>query len=233
MYEPPTWPATGTSEVLLDGRPIKLPAKRRCLSSIQTYLEMLALEQERVLCTLTVDGRPAKFVQSPRENFSFNRIEGQTVALREMPLRMLETALQETAQIRQAIETAITLVLINDGPTAREVWWNLAGTLKEPLLTLSLLPETLYHPAPGCASLMQMRQWQLQQLATIIREVDETGWTTDPTLLSNSLENRVLPWLNNLQQNIQLWQETVRAGTRIRRDWDRDIDQRPAPKPTL
>jgi hypothetical protein len=227
MYEPPTRPTTESFEILLDGRPITLPGAPRSLSGIRTYLEMLALENERVLCTLSVDGRPAKYVQSPRENFSFTRIEARTVALTEMPLRMLETALQETAQARAAVASAITLVLINDSTLARELWWNLARQLKEPLLTLSLLPETIYQPAPGGASLLQVRKWQLQQLAVILKAVDEAGWDTNPDTLSNALEQRALPWLDKLHEMIHLWHQTVLAGVRSQRAWDRDIDQRP------
>ena len=228
MYEPPTRPTTESFEILLDGCPVKLPGDRRSLSGIRTYLETLALENERVLCALSVDGRPAKYVQSPRENFSFTRIEARTVALTEMPLRMSETALPATAQARAAVESAITLVLINDSAMARELWWDLARKLKEPLLTLSLLPETIYQPAPGGASLLQVRKWQLQQLAVIIRDVDEAGWAANPDTLSNALEQRALPWLDKLHEMIHLWHQTVLAGVRSQRAWDRDINQRPA-----
>lgn len=228
MYNQPTRPPTESFEILLDGRPITLPGAPRSLSGIRTYLEMLALENERVLCALSVDGRPAKYVQSPRENFSFTRIEAQTVALTEMPLRMLETALQETAQARAAVASAITLVLINDSKLARELWWDLARQLKEPLLTLSLLPETIYQPAPGGASLRQVRTWQLQQLAIIIRDVDAAGWAATPDSLSTALEQRALPWLDKLHELIQLWYQTVLAGVRSQRAWDQDVDQRPA-----
>lgn len=224
MYDQTTRPTAKSFEVLLDGHLVQLPEERRSLSGIQTYLETLALENERVLCSLTVDGRPAKFVQSSPENFSFTRIEAQTVALTEMPLRMLETALQETAQARALVESAITLVLINDAATSRELWWNLASKLKEPLLTLSLLPETIYQPAPGCATLLQMRKWQLQQLAIIIKDVDEACWSLTSDTLSDALESRVLPWLGKLHQTIQLWRETVLAGSRVQRNWDRDME---------
>jgi len=221
MYEQPTHPAADTVEVLLDGQPVNLPTERRSLSGIRTYLEALALENERVLCHFNVDGRPAKFSQLAAKH-SFARIEGRTVGLTEMPLRMLETALQETAQARAAVAVAVTVVLINDGAVARELWWDLARKLKEPLLTLSLLPETIYQPGPGCASLLQLRKWQLQQLAIIIKAVDEACWASTTDALSNALENRALPWLDKLHDLIQLWQQTVLAGTQRLQD-DRDI----------
>ena len=55
---------------------------------------------------------------------------------------------------------------------ARELWWNLARQLKEPVLTLSLLPDNACGPANGRASLTQLRKWQLEQIAAIIKDVD-------------------------------------------------------------
>jgi hypothetical protein len=228
MYEQPSEPAQDPVEIYLDGRPVRLPAERRSLSAIRTYLETLAMEQQRILCTLSVDGRPAKItpVAAHPENSSFSRVEGQSIDLADLPLRMLETALEETAQARSAAETAVTLVLINDSAAARELWFDVARKLKEPLLTLSLLPETIYQPAPGCASLTQMRKWQLQQLAIIMKDVDAAAWSSEPDALSTALETRALPWLDKLQQLIRLWHQTVLAGVRARSSWDRDVDQR-------
>ena len=225
MSEQPAQPAHKTLEVLLDGHPITLPAERRSIGAIRTYLETLALESERVLCALSVDGCLVQCAGtvSNREKATFSRVEGTTVGLNEIPFRMLDTALAETAQARVAVQKAVTLVLINDGVMARELWWELARKLKEPLLTLSLLPETIYQTPAGCASLTQMRKWQLQQLAEIMKHVDEAGWSTDPAGLSNALENHALPWLSKLHQTILLWRETVLAGGRVRNEWDRDI----------
>lgn len=213
--------------VFLDGHPVRLPAERRSLSAIRSYLETLALENQRVLSAFCVDGQPATFTQSGsyQAKTSFSRVEGRSIDLTDMPLRMLETALQETAQARAATAAAVTLVLINENPLAREIWWSVARKLKEPLLTLSLLPEAIYHPSPGSASLPQLRKWQLQQLALLMKKVDETCWTPDATALSSALETRILPWLDKLQQLICLWHQTVLVGAR---SWDRDVDQRTA-----
>ncbi|HXR45926.1 MAG TPA: hypothetical protein VN784_00665 [Candidatus Limnocylindrales bacterium] len=128
---------------------------------------------------------------------------------------MLKTALQQADQARTWVETAITLVLINDVGVARELWWNLAKQLKEPVLTLSLLPDNACGPANGRASLTQLRKWQLEQVAAIIKDVDATCHGEDTIPLSNALEKRVLPWLQNLVELITLWHETAQAGARL------------------
>jgi hypothetical protein len=132
-----------------------------------------------------------------------------------MPLQLLKTANQQAAAARTELESAVAVVIINEGRMAREFWWDLAKLLKEPLLTLSLLSNDSCGPANGRASLSQLRKWQLQQLAAIIRDVDEACQIEDTIALSNALETRVIPWLGHLQELIKLWKDTVAAGTRL------------------
>ncbi len=226
MFEEPNPNAPITTEVLLDGRRIKLPENRRSINAIKTYLETLVLENERVLCSFTVAGHRENFSRplGSTAKFACCRIEAQSFCLSDMPLRMLHTALQETNQLRLKAQNVVTLAVINEAGVARELWWELAGRLKEPLLTLGLLPETTYQTPAGSASLLQTRKWQLQQLALVLRDVDELCWQADSTKLSDALENIVLPWLGKQHQLILLWFETMLAGTRARTGWDRDVE---------
>jgi hypothetical protein len=178
-------------------------------------LETLALEKHRILHTLSVDGQPANLFQPLVDQRTFCRIDAGTVALEDTALRLLAKAFQQTDHLRECVETALTLVLINDGPVAHEVWWQLASILKEPVLTLSLLPDNTCEPFDNRASLVQLRKWQLEQIATIIRNVDESCLSEDTLALSDALEKRVLPWLQSLGELISLWHETVLAGSKL------------------
>ena len=202
-------------EVILDGLPVRLPGEYRSLGAIRCHLEVLALERQRILYSLNVDGQPVNLALPLRGQETFCRVEAGTVALEETSLLLLRKALQQTNYARECVETALTLVLINDGQVAHEVWWNLAVVLKEPVLTLSLLPDSVCRTPDGCTSPSRLRKWQLEQIAAIIRDVDEACRSPDPLPLSNALENRVLPWLQNLSELIHLWHETVLAGSRL------------------
>jgi len=204
-------------EVTLDGHSVELPSERRSLNAIRSYLETLALEQQRILCSVIVDGAPTNLAQSPPVQKSFTRVEGKTIGLERMPLQLIETAMHQVSEARELVHSAVVHVLINDGVMAREFWWNLTKDLKAPLLTLSLVPETVCGPATGCASLHQLRKWQLPQLASLIKRVDEACWSEDTNVLSNALENQVLTWLDSLQQSLDLWRETIAAGVRAGR----------------
>ena len=201
-------------EVRLDGLPIQVPAERRSLVAIRSYVETLALEHQRIVCAFSVDGESACLAQPLVNRKTFSRVDAKTIELDQMPLQFLETALHQAAHARERIASAVTLVLVNDGCVAREFWWSLTCELKAPLLTLSLLPDDICGPANGRASLTQLRKWQLQQLANIIRDVDEACRSANTLLLSTALENRVLPWLDGLYENISLWHQTV-AGARF------------------
>jgi hypothetical protein len=175
---------------------------------------MLALEQQRILCSFTIDGQPANFAQPSNLPETFSRVEAETISLDEVPLQILRTAHSQTAQAFARVESALALILINDARNACEIWWQIARDLKEPLLTLSLLPDGICGPAHGRASLTQLRKWQLEQLAAIIRDVDESCRGEATAALSDALESRVLPWLQSLNESIGLWHETVAAGSR-------------------
>jgi hypothetical protein len=209
-------PETGDEvEITLDGLPVGLPSGCRSLNAIRCRLETLALERQRILCSLNVDGQPVNLALPLLNQRVFCRVEAGTVALEETPLLLLKKAFQQTERARECVETALTLVLINDGRVAREIWWNLASVLKEPVITLSLLPENTCEPFDNRTSLVQLRKWQLEQVAAIIRDVDEACHAEDTIPLSNALENRVLPWLQSLGELISLWHETVLAGSRV------------------
>ncbi len=195
--------------VMLDGRPVPLPPKRRSLAAIRSYLETLALEQQRVLFSLRVDGARVNLSAMLPTQSKFERIEAETIDLAEVPLKLIRTAMVQTSETKTKVLSAVTLVLINSAGWAREHWWSLARLLHQPLLTLSLMPETAYGSAPAGASLVQLRKWQLQQLGAILRDIDEASCSEDPAALSTVLECRVLPWLHGLETSLELWHGTL------------------------
>ena len=198
-------------QVMLDGQPVVLPAQRRSLAAIRSYLETLAMEQQRILFSFRVDGARVNLSAMLPTQRRFAKIEAETIDLAQVPLQLIKTAMVQTAEARDQVMSAVTLVLINDTGWAREHWWNLVRLLKQPFLTLSLMPESAYKTNSGGASLMQLRNWQLQQLAAILKDVDEACWSDDSAALSNALEYRVLPWLHGLESSLELWHETLSA----------------------
>lgn len=173
------------------------------------------MEQQRVICAMTIDGHAINLSQPLNNLETFYRIDAETAALEDHELMVLRTALQQTDYAREYVETALTLVLINEMSVVKELWWNLGLQLKQPILTLSLLPAELAGAVRAGVPLKKLRKWQLEQVASIIREVDLSCSTGDTVQVSDAMENRVLPWLCRMQELIRLWLETAMAASRL------------------
>jgi len=204
-------------EVLLDGLPVRLPFERRSLSGICTHLDSVALGRQRVLTSLEVDGEPVNLAGPLPPNRPFASIQCKSINLEQLPIHLVEAALEQIQRAREQIHAAVVFLLLNDGCAATEFCWQLARRLKAPVLTLSLLPDAIHGTADGSASLTQLRKWQLEQIAAIIAEVNEGCWSKDQRILFNALENRALPWLNHLHNALTLLHETLEAGVRANR----------------
>jgi len=206
--------SAGEILVTLDSETVRLPAGRNTLDAIRSYLETLALAQQRVLAVFAVDSLPVNLVLPLVDSGGFRRVDAETIPLEELPVLLLTTARQQVDRARESVEAALTLVLINNPATGRELWWKIACLLKEPILTLSLMPENLCQHTCG-ASFQKLRRWQLEQVAAIVRKVDRACECLDNVRLSDALEKLVLPWLQKLDEHIRLWQDATLAGARL------------------
>jgi len=210
--------SAGEITVTLDCAIVVLPAGRRSLNSIRSYLECLALAKQRVLGEFAVDGCAVDLAlpldHLPSNRPLFRRVDAATISLREQPLLLLATAEHQARRARAVVEAALTLVLINNPGTARELWWQVAGQLKEPVLTLSLMPEDLCQLWCG-TTFQKMRRWQLEQISHIVRRVEAACDSEDNLQLSDALETLVLPWLDRLAEHIELWLAATQAGVRL------------------
>ncbi len=193
-------------QILLDGSPIELPRGRHSVGAIRSHLETIALENHRVLWSFNVEEPTGRIAES----FNY-RVEGLTMDIDDVPLRLIRIALQQTAEAKAALHKVLLTALIQEYAAAAELWWKLAKQLKQPLLTVSLLSENIIDMPPGTASVSQIRRWQLQQLGAILREANEACWPQAKNKFPRVLETRVLVWLNNLQSSLELWQETLLA----------------------
>jgi hypothetical protein len=205
--------AAGDVLVTLDCEVVALPNGRSSLGSIRSYLESVALANQRVLAEFSVDGCVVD-LSMPLAKIPFNRVDAVTVPLTDLPLLLLTTAAHQVNRARASVDAALTLVLINHPKTARELWWNIASQLKEPVLTLSLMPENLCQLWCG-TTFHKLRRWQLEQVAMIVRKVDEACEAEDNIRLSDALEKHVLPWLDKVGEHVCLWLDATQAGARL------------------
>ena len=92
--------AKDAPEVFLDGFRVSLPKARRSVASIRAYLERLALEQQRILCSFHVVEDYPTGDQQRRADKPQTRVEALTIDLTQTPLYLILTAREQAAQAK-------------------------------------------------------------------------------------------------------------------------------------
>ena len=207
MFPTVSSPVRQRVQVLLDGTPINSPANCRSIGGLRAHLEAVALKQHRVLYAFNVDGHPGE-LQQLDERRDFCKIEAETVRLDDMPLYLVSMAIHQASRAHAQALTASDVLVTEDCCVAREFWWDLSATLRQPLLTLSLIPESRFDHSAG-ASQSTLRKWQFEQLGEIIGDLNEACWSEDVNVLRNALWTRVIPWIESLQRSLELMKESM------------------------
>src|SRR5689334_10264159 len=94
-------------EVRLDGLPIEIPPERQSFTAIHAYLELLALRQQRILCSLSVNDRPVNLTHPRPVPRGFTCVEAETMGLNEVPLQLIKAAVQQTRTLRTRVQSAV------------------------------------------------------------------------------------------------------------------------------
>src|SRR2546430_481768 len=94
-------------QVTLHRLPGAPPFTCRSPTAFRSYLKPLALAQQRVLATFNVNRRLENLAMPAANDETFCRVEAETVALEEVTTLILTTALQQIAQARKRVESAL------------------------------------------------------------------------------------------------------------------------------
>lgn len=213
MFGPANKPSPPSQvRVTLDGRPIALaPQLQASLPAIRAHLEALALTHQRILHVLVVDGVTLN-LQKPAWPFeNFHHVAAATISFDELAFQLLRLAREQVGQLTARAEAAVLLVLINEWPAVQRIWWNLLPDLKEPLVTLSFLPELGLPPASPFAAPTVACARQAEELGRIQQEIEAHSAHHDALAISDTLEQRLLPWLAQLGATLEHLNETPQA----------------------
>ena len=205
-------PVPSQVRVTFDGQPVGMYQQiRASVPAIRAHLEALVLCQRRILHGMVVEGVTPD-LQRPAWSFdTFHQVVAATISFDDLAFQLLRLARQQVAQLRARAEAAVLLVLIHEWPGVQRIWWDLLPDLKEPLVTLSFLPDLgrptagpLDAPAATCAG-------QAQELGRIQQEVEGHCAFHDTLALSDTLEHRLLPWLTQLLDTLAQLHEVPQA----------------------
>jgi len=200
---------TYQTSVLLDGKPVALAGQNASsLTAVRAHLEILALCQQRILFSLTVDGMALNLGDTSLPSRRFKRVVASTISFDQLRFQLLRAARKQVEHLKSRVEGAVLLALINDWPVVQRCWWDLLPDLKEPLVTLSFCTELFPQPPPLPLSVFRGRVIEAEHLGRLLSELESICEQRDGASFSDALEQRLLPWLEQLDDSLARFNET-------------------------
>ena len=185
--------------VTLDGKTLEVPQHvQDSLPAIRSYLELMALEQQRVVSVLSVDGQLVN-LQCPRlEPAHFHRIQAQTISFTDLSRQLIATAHAQVRLLQTRVEAAAMQVLINDWPAVNRLWQEWVPEFMSPVLIIKSLRELCGVRLDELSIEDQQLSDHLAQFSPMWEHIERIFEQQDTIELSNALEQRLGPWLDRL-----------------------------------
>jgi hypothetical protein len=206
-------------KISLDGRKLKLPAwSSTSLPAIQAYLEGLALQKERVLWALKVDGVKTDLsrIGNGEPERPFSRIEAKSIDFMALGRHLMKVGTQQVVRLQKALGEGVLLVLINEPTAVYHLWQKWQENLREPLVGLRALQEL---KGRQCLQIFTSEPLSkhLEDLVCINYEVESLfrpencpDGLVDLITLSEIIEHTVLPWLRRTEEYFHAFNDLVR-----------------------
>jgi hypothetical protein len=192
-------PAIPKLQITLDGQPVALSVKQgRSLQAIRAHLEQVALKRQRVLFSLTINGTPVSLGEPLSPFKTFHKIAARTIGFDQLGFQLVAVAADQVNALHERVERLSLQVMINEWPKAEALWWELMPELKDPLLTLSFIPQNVEVLPNGEEISPKALKRFTNDLVKILEDIEEILTRKELLELSDALENQLLPWLRGL-----------------------------------
>ena len=192
-------PSVPGVQVTLDGKPVELAIHQgRSLQAIRTHLEALALRRGRVLFALSVNGKPVSLGRPVSLFKTFHKVVARTVGFNQLGFQLIAVAEAQVDGLHERIEQLSLQIMINDWTKAEELWHEIMPELKDPLLTLSFIPNVIELLPNGQEIGARAIKRFSEELVVILEAIDLILARQELLEFSNVLENQLLPWLRSV-----------------------------------
>lgn len=194
--------------IKLDGQPIAIASalKPNSLSEIVTQLERLAIQQDRVLCSLSINGIPVPLPAESLPHQPIRLVEANSIPIRAFAQQIIHAVREKIFVLEEQVHAILLLVLINEIGFARRAWGHLLPSFKAPLYQLSLLEELKNRAIEPLQQLSRnlKEHWNLidgihAQLDLVLHGEDAEQARLE---FSDVLDRRLLPWLAELNRHL-------------------------------
>jgi len=194
------------TQVLLDGKAIEIPVSAsQSLSEVRAHLELIALRQDRVLASLTVDGKAISLSQVSGMKGEFCLVQAFSIGFAELAQSVAITTRLQVCELKSKVDAAVTLVLINPWTPALQHLKQLEAELRTLLVVLHFLQELTGSPMMNIQFGNRTMLEHLSEFLSIINSIDHAESKQNLILLSDVLENKLSPWLNTLIGYLGNW----------------------------
>jgi hypothetical protein len=192
-------PAIPRVQVTMDGQPIEVSLMQgKSLQAIRTRLEIMALKRNRVLFSLAVNGVPVSLGESMSPFKTFHKVVARTISFNQLSFQLIGVAADQVNTLHERVQRMSLQVMINEWHKAEEMWWDLMPDLKDPLLTLTFVPQAIEILPNGNEISSKAVKRFTDDLVLILEDINEIIERQELLELSNALENELLPWLRAL-----------------------------------
>ena len=194
------------SKILLDGKKVEIPANSmQSLAEVRAHLELLALRQDRVLASLTVDGEPISLSQVSCVKGGFSLVQAFSIGFSELAESVASTTRLQVCELKSKVDNAVTLVLINPWGPALKYLTQVEAELRTLLVVLHFLQELTGSPMMNIQFGNRTLLEHLSEFLSIINCIDQAEIQQDVITLSDVLENKLSPWLQTLIGYLSNW----------------------------
>lgn len=191
-------------QVTLDGENVGCwSTAAESLASIRGHLETLALSKRRLLFSMTVDGTPVSLDRPLDGRGSGLTVVARTVGFEQLGFQLISVAEGQCGHLIQRLQNLMLLVLINSWEKGQEGWMRLLPELKDPILTISFIPEAVGFLPGGADISGRAVMRRTDELSAVLVEIERVGLLRDPEEFSSVLESRLLPWLQEFHADLK------------------------------
>ena len=191
-------------QVTLDGVSVgSWATTAETLASIRGRLETLALSKRRLLFSMTVDGNPVSLNRPLDRRGSGFTVVARSIGFEQLGFQLISVAEEQCNQLIQRLQNLSLLVLINSWEKGQEGWMRLLPELKDPILTISFIPDGVGLLPGGESISCRAVPRRTDDLSVVLVEIERVAERRDPEEFSNVLESRLLPWLQQFQTDLK------------------------------
>lgn len=197
--------AQAQTKVVLDGRVVNIPAQHRTsATAVRDYLESLAMHQERVLSSLTIDGTLVDLRSKRIDISAFSEVHAESNSFFEMGRELIARSRKQIGDLIGFVESISMQIVINDWQKIESAWSHWIAEFKSPLIAIKFAKDLCGHRIDELMIGETSFGVHNREFGSLLHRLEEIFTEKNPVGLSDFLDRSYLPWLRGLANYMDL-----------------------------